>query len=84
VAKVKARLAAKNIDMHLTETAREFLINKGFDPAYGARPMRRAVERFLEDPLAEEILRGNIHKDEAIEVGSDGEKLTFGQLAGAS
>ena len=84
VQKVKSRLAARNIDMHLTESAREFLIAKGFDPTYGARPMRRAVERFLEDPLAEEILRGNIHKDEAIEVTSDGDKLVFGQLAGAS
>jgi len=84
VAKVKTRLAARNIDMHITESAREFLIGKGFDPTYGARPMRRAVERYLEDPLAEEILRGNIHRDEAIEVTSDGDKLKFGQLAGAS
>jgi ATP-dependent Clp protease ATP-binding subunit ClpC len=84
VGKVKARLATKNIELHFTESAREFLISKGFDPAYGARPMRRAVERYLEDPLAEEILRGNIHKDEAIEVTSDGDRLKFGQLAGAS
>jgi len=84
VGKVKSRLAAKNIELHINSKAREFLISKGFDPSYGARPMRRAVERYLEDPLAEEILRGNIHKDEAIEVGSDGEKLVFGQFAGAS
>jgi ATP-dependent Clp protease ATP-binding subunit ClpC len=84
VAKVKNRLAAKSIDLHITESAREFLIAKGFDPMYGARPMRRAVERFLEDPLAEEILRGNIRKEESIEVTSDGDRLTFGQLAGAS
>lgn len=84
VAKVKSRLAGKNIELHVADSARDFLATKGFDPSYGARPMRRAVERFLEDPLAEEILRGNIHKDEAIEVSSDGEKLVFGQLAGAS
>ncbi|HMO50651.1 MAG TPA: ATP-dependent Clp protease ATP-binding subunit [Kiritimatiellia bacterium] len=84
VGKVKSRLATKNIELHVTDSAREFLLTKGFDPSYGARPMRRAVERFLEDPLAEEILRGNIHKDEAIEVSSNGEKLVFGQLAGAS
>ncbi|MCB1070243.1 MAG: ATP-dependent Clp protease ATP-binding subunit, partial [Kiritimatiellae bacterium] len=58
--KVKSRLAAKKIDLHLAESALDFLIGKGFDPMYGARPMRRAVERFLEDPLAEEILRGTI------------------------
>src|ERR1700738_5640754 len=41
-------------------TAVEFLIDKGYDPNYGARPMRRAVEKYLEDPLAEELLRGKI------------------------
>jgi ATP-dependent Clp protease ATP-binding subunit ClpC len=84
VTKVKGRLATKNIELHITDSARDFLATKGFDPSYGARPMRRAVERYLEDPLAEEILRGNIHKDEAIEVSSNGEKLVFGQFAGAS
>jgi len=84
VAKVKSRLAAKSIELHIAESAREFLIGKGFDPAYGARPMRRAVERYLEDPLAEEILKGNITKNETIEVTSDGNRLQFGQLAGAS
>jgi ATP-dependent Clp protease ATP-binding subunit ClpC len=39
-------------------------VEKGYDPQYGARPMRRAVERFLEDPLAEEILKGNLHEGE--------------------
>lgn len=84
VDKVKSRLAAKNIELHITASARDFLIGKGFDPAYGARPMRRAVERYLEDPLAEEILKGNITRNESIEVTSDGERLKFGQLAGAS
>jgi ATP-dependent Clp protease ATP-binding subunit ClpC len=82
VAKVKARLTAKNIELHLTDSAREFLITKGFDPTYGARPMRRAVERYLEDPMAEEILRGHITKDGTLEVTSDGDRLHFNQLAG--
>ena len=84
VSKVDKRLAAKNIDLKITDSAREFLISKGFDPVYGARPMRRAVERHLEDPLAEEILKGNITKNEHIEVTSDGEKLHFSQLASAA
>jgi len=46
--------------------------------------MRRAVERFLEDPLAEEILRGNVHKDENVEVTVGDDALKFGQLAGTS
>ncbi len=82
--KVRARLAGKRIELHLTDKAREFLINKGFDPSYGARPLRRAIERHLEDPLAEELLRGNITGDEVVDVGATDDRLTFGQLAGAS
>jgi ATP-dependent Clp protease ATP-binding subunit ClpC len=59
VAKVIERVRGKDIKVKLDRGAVEFLINKGYDPLYGARPMRRAVEKFLEDPLAEEFLRGN-------------------------
>jgi ATP-dependent Clp protease ATP-binding subunit ClpC len=84
VKKVQDRLAARKVELHLSESAREFLLAKGFDPVYGARPLRRAVERYLEDPLAEEILRGNLTQAEAIEVSADGDRLKFSQLAGAS
>ncbi len=57
VEKVKVRLRAKEVEIILDNLAHEFVIEKGYDPNYGARPMRRAVERYLEDPLAEEILR---------------------------
>src|SRR5258705_2516901 len=56
VAKVIQRIKAKDIKVHLDTTAVEFLIDKGYDPTYGARPMRRAVEKYLEDPLAEEFI----------------------------
>src|SRR5437773_6278845 len=52
VNKVKRRLKLKEIEIVLDELAHEFVINKGYDPTHGARPMRRAVERYLEDPLA--------------------------------
>jgi ATP-dependent Clp protease ATP-binding subunit ClpC len=65
VAKVIERVRAKDIKVHLDTTALEFLIDKGYDPTYGARPMRRAVEKYLEDSLAEEFLRGNIKQGEA-------------------
>ena len=84
LAKVRKRLAAKQIDLYVTVEATDFLVNKGYDPAYGARPLRRSVERFLEDPLAEEILRGNIHPSETVEVSVEGDSLKFGQLAGTS
>ena len=77
--KVIDRLKAKEIDLKLDDKARDFLVEKGFDPQYGARPMRRAVERYLEDPLAEEILRGTVHDGEPINISADEEKLTFSQ-----
>jgi ATP-dependent Clp protease ATP-binding subunit ClpC len=83
VAKVMERLKHKNIKVELDAKARDFLTEKGYDPMYGARPMRRAVEKFLEDPLAEEIIRGNFHEDEPILVSVDKDKLAFSQRAAA-
>ena len=60
VEKVHKRLKPREITFRLTPEATAFLIEKGYDPQYGARPLRRAVERYLEDPMAEEILRGTI------------------------
>ena len=77
VAKVIKRVRAKDIKVHLDTTAVEFLIDKGYDPTYGARPMRRAVEKYLEDPLAEEFLRGNIKQGGTLEVHAAGEQLAF-------
>ena len=77
MAKVVERVRAKDIKVHLDATAVEFLIDKGYDPTYGARPMRRAVEKYLEDPLAEEFLRGNIKQGDTLEVHAAGERLAF-------
>lgn len=59
-AKLIQRLESKRITLTIAESARSIIIEKGYDPTYGARPMRRAVERLLEDPLAEALLRGDI------------------------
>jgi ATP-dependent Clp protease ATP-binding subunit ClpC len=82
--KVVERLRHKNIKLELDDKAKDFLVEKGYDPQYGARPMRRAVERFLEDPLAEEILKGSLQPGEPILVTSDKEKLVFNQKAAAA
>ncbi len=75
--KVKDRLDSRKIELILSPEARTFLIGKGYDALYGARPMRRCIEKYLEDPLAEEILRGNISRNESIDVVVDGDKLIF-------
>src|SRR5438128_8499030 len=77
VAKVKARIKTKEVEIVLDNLAHEFVIEKGYDPNYGARPMRRAVERYLEDPLAEEILRGNVKAGTKVQVTAQDGKLVF-------
>jgi ATP-dependent Clp protease ATP-binding subunit ClpC len=77
VEKVKARLKAKEVEIILDTSAHEFVIEKGYDPNYGARPMRRAVERYLEDPLAEEILRGHVKAGAKVQVTAKDGKLVF-------
>ena len=67
----------------LDDKASDFLVEKGYDPIYGARPMRRSVERYLEDPLAEEILKGHLHDNDPIHVTVEGDKLAFKQTAAA-
>src|SRR5215475_4159478 len=84
IGKVMNRLMKnRNIALNLDEKAKDFLVGKGYDPQYGARPMRRAVERYLEDPLAEEILKGVLHDGEPISVTAETDKLAFSQHAGA-
>ncbi len=73
------RLAAKNIHLKLDKKAKEFLIEQGYDPNYGARPMRRAVERHIEDPLAEHLLRGDVKAGQTVKIThkKDEKYLTF-------
>ncbi len=66
--KLFERLADRGIKIKLEKTARNLLTDKGYDPNYGARPMRRAVERFLEDPLAEALLRGDVKEGDTVKV----------------
>ena len=77
VDKVLERVKAKDVHIFLENSAKEFLIEKGYDPMYGARPMRRAVERYLEDPLAEEILRSNVKPGDEVHVSAVEGKLVF-------
>jgi ATP-dependent Clp protease ATP-binding subunit ClpC len=82
--KVMERLKGKNLTLNLDEKAKDLLVEKGYDPTYGARPMRRAVERFLEDPLAEEILKGSLHEGEPVNVTVEDNKIIFSQSTPAS
>jgi ATP-dependent Clp protease ATP-binding subunit ClpC len=84
IVKVVGRLKAKKLELVLDEKAKDLLVEKGYDPTYGARPMRRSVERFLEDPLAEEILKGNLHEGDPVQVTVDDGKVVFRQNSPAA
>ena len=79
VKKLTGRLLQQNIKIEITESAKEFLVDKGFDKIYGARPLRRAIQKYLEDPLSEEILNGNIKFNSIVKLlrieGEDGFKF---------
>ncbi len=78
LAKVRGRVAERGINVELTDAATAFLVEKGFDPAFGARPLRRAVERYVEDPLADEVLqRGELKGTVTINVNETGDALVF-------
>lgn len=65
--KLKARLVNLGYEVQLTEKAKDFIADKGYDPQYGARPLNRAIQKYLEDLLAEEILKGPLEEGQLIE-----------------
>jgi ATP-dependent Clp protease ATP-binding subunit ClpC len=75
--KVVKRLAARKIQIEFSPESKTLLIEKGYDEKYGARPLRRAVEHYLEDPLAEALLRGEVKEGEPFLVIRNGDKLAF-------
>jgi len=76
---VRKRLAEEDLTLTLTDAGTDFLVKQGYDEAYGARPLRRAIQRFIEDPLSEKILLGDFSRGDEIEVdaSADGAKLDF-------
>jgi len=77
VGDIAKRMADRGISFTLTNEAREFLSDKGYEPAYGARPLKRALQKYLEDPMAEEILRGQYAGDCDLTIGASESGLTF-------
>jgi ATP-dependent Clp protease ATP-binding subunit ClpC len=76
-------LAEKNIKLEVTDAAKEFLGNKGYDPIYGARPLRRVIQDEVEDKLSEALLRSDFHAGDTVKVDYDGEKIVIGAVTEA-
>jgi ATP-dependent Clp protease ATP-binding subunit ClpB len=70
-------LADRKIDLHVSEAAKEWLANMGYDPVYGARPLKRTIQRYVQDPLALKILGGEFKEGDTVEVEADHEGLYF-------
>lgn len=77
VVEIAKQLAEKGISFNLNDEAKTFLVDKGYDPAYGARPLKRALQKYLENPLAEEILGGQHAGDLDLVIGATNKRLTF-------
>jgi ATP-dependent Clp protease ATP-binding subunit ClpB len=78
---LRERLADRDIRIHLSDEARDRLADAGFDPVYGARPLKRAIQQQIENPLAAEILQGRFKPGDVIEVGVDHDRLDFQNAA---
>jgi len=77
---VQKRLSERGIDMEVDAEAVSMLAKAGFDPQYGARPLRRTIQRKVEDALSEEILSGRIHLGDKVHVTANGEELRFTRI----
>lgn len=81
---LKQRLKDKNVNLLMSEEAKDFLLEKGFNPEFGARPMRRAIQAHIENPLSDKVLRGEIPDNSTIQIGIGEEALTFSVLEAVS
>ena len=78
---LQKRLEPRKIRLVLDDAAKAWLANKGYDPVYGARPLKRVIQKALEDPLSELLLSGAVHDGETLEVGASEDGLVFGERA---
>jgi len=65
------RLESQHVEFEITEEAREFILEKGFNPEHGARPLKRAIQRYLEDPLSEKLLNGEIARNDQLRITAE-------------
>ncbi|MDX2452078.1 ATP-dependent chaperone ClpB [Desulfosarcina sp.] len=80
MARLAGRLAEQNIELFLSDSARDLIARQGYDPVYGARPLKRVIQRQIENPLAMEILEGNIQEGTRLSAEAEGERIVFRQI----
>jgi ATP-dependent Clp protease ATP-binding subunit ClpC len=77
VKEMLGKVSDRQIEIELAQDAKDFIIEKGFDPVYGARPLKRVIQKYIEDPIAEEMLKGKFSDGSMIKVLHEGNALTF-------
>jgi ATP-dependent Clp protease ATP-binding subunit ClpC len=75
--RTQKQLTEQRLTMEVSEGAKDLLMDKGFDPVFGARPMRRAIQNLIEDPLAEGLLHGRFQPGDVVKVDRSGDDLTL-------
>ncbi len=81
ISDLEDRLRELNINIKVTDKAEEHIGEVGFDPDYGARPLERAIRNLVENPLSEEMLKGNVKNNDNIEIDYDGDKIVFNKIS---
>jgi ATP-dependent Clp protease ATP-binding subunit ClpB len=82
MARLRKLLEERHIELELTDQAKEFLAEAGYDPVYGARPLRRAIQRYVQDQLAPKLLSGDFKEGDTILVDGDKDGLQFERKEG--
>ena len=76
--RLRQNLASRKLALEITDRAKAFIAEKGYDPVYGARPLKRTIQRLIQDPLAVKILEGEFKEGDRVTIDADGEGLLFG------
>jgi ATP-dependent Clp protease ATP-binding subunit ClpB len=84
LAHLQRLLAERKLNIVLSDAARTFLAERGYDPVFGARPLKRAIQRYVQDPLALALLEGEFGEGDSIQVNVSGDELAFYRVAGAA
>ena len=79
--RLQHQLSERKISLAVDQNAKDFLIDRGYDPTFGARPLRRAIQRYVEDPLAEEVLKGRFPEGGTLKITLEGDALTFEEVS---
>ena len=77
--KLRHMLAERNIHLELDASAKDLLMREGYDPNYGARPLKRAIQTFIQNPLAVKLLQGEIQPGQTLKLSASGDTMEFKQ-----